>query len=238
MSNRSTVVVGLDGVVLGTTGTLPPGLAGIPLGSCSVLPPVVRDAGTALVNDLRRSAGGARMRTIDAEGQSIDLVAVEALALRRAPTDLGRLLRSKLAVLESQASTAGLAFHVDVAADVPAANVDAEKIAWAVTTLVGNAFRYARTGSHGLRGRTVTVRGTSDSGAGAVVIEVQDDGPGVPPDTVARLFQRDTLNVQGAGLALRVISDVMAAHGGQVELRSSTDPVAHGTTIRLILPAA
>jgi signal transduction histidine kinase len=70
-----------------------------------------------------------------------------------------------------------------------------------------------------------------------VSIEVRDDGPGIPVDTVARLFKHDGLNVRGAGLALLLIRDVMAAHGGSVEVRSSIAPVGHGTTIRLTFPA-
>jgi signal transduction histidine kinase len=238
MSNRATVVVGSDGVVLGADGPVPPGLDGVPLASCSALPPAVRDAGAALVTELRQSAGGVRTRTIDVEGQSIDLVAVEALAIRRAPIDLRSLLRSKLALMQSQASSARLALRVEFAADVPPrVRLDAEKIAWAVTTLVGNALRYSQAGSHELRGRVVTVHCSHEPEAREIVIEVRDDGPGVPADTVARLFRRDTLNVQGAGLALLVISDVTAAQGGRVEVRSSTDPAAHGTTIRLFLPA-
>jgi signal transduction histidine kinase len=238
MSNRSTLVVGPDGVVLGAGGTLPSGLAGTPLAACIALPPAVREAGAALVTELRQAAGRVVRRAIDAGGQSIDLVAVEALAIHRTPTDLRKLLRSKLAVMASQASTGGLTLQIDIADEVPATvSLDAEKVAWAVTTLVGNAVRYSQTGSRGLRGRSVAVRGSYDSIAESVVIEVQDDGPGVPADTVARLFQRGTLNVQGAGLALLVISDVARAHGGTVEVRSSTDPVAHGTTVRLRFPA-
>jgi signal transduction histidine kinase len=60
----------------------------------------------------------------------------------------------------------------------------------------------------------------------------------VSADTVARLFTRDSLNVQGAGLALLLIEDVMIAHGGTVHVASSTDHVTHGTTVRLTLPAA
>jgi signal transduction histidine kinase len=86
-------------------------------------------------------------------------------------------------------------------------------------------------------GGTINVKTTHDRATSEVTIEVQDDGPGIPADTVTRLFRRDGLNVRGAGLALLLISDIMAAHGGRVDVRSNTDPVGHGTTIRLTLPA-
>jgi signal transduction histidine kinase len=69
-----------------------------------------------------------------------------------------------------------------------------------------------------------------------VTIDVQDDGPGIPPDTVRRLFKRDGLNVCGAGLALLLMSDICEAHGGTVDIRSSLAASDHGTTARLTLP--
>jgi signal transduction histidine kinase len=50
------------------------------------------------------------------------------------------------------------------------------------------------------------------------------------------LFRRDGLNVRGAGLALLVISDICAAHGGIVDVRSNTDVSGHGTIVRMTLP--
>jgi signal transduction histidine kinase len=66
---------------------------------------------------------------------------------------------------------------------------------------------------------------------------VQDNGPGIPADTVRRLFVRKGLNVRGAGLALLLVRDILVAHGGTVDLQSSTGPVEHWTTIRLVFPA-
>jgi signal transduction histidine kinase len=84
-----------------------------------------------------------------------------------------------------------------------------------------------------LGSRSIAVRATLDSNATEVSIEVQDDGPGISPDTVARLFKRDGLNVQGAGLALLLMSDICAAHGGSVDVRSRTAGPDRGTTVRM-----
>jgi signal transduction histidine kinase len=114
--------------------------------------------------------------------------------------------------------------------------LDPEKIAWAETTLVGNALRYLESASGHLAGKTIDVRISYQPATSEVSIEVRDDGPGIPADTVARLFKHDGLNVRGAGLALLLIRDVMAAHGGRIDVQSSTNPVGHGTTIRLTFP--
>jgi signal transduction histidine kinase len=71
-----------------------------------------------------------------------------------------------------------------------------------------------------------------------MAVEVEDDGPGIPADTVARLFKRDGLDVRGAGLTLLLIADVCAAHGGTVDVRSETGVSDHGTRICLTFAKA
>jgi signal transduction histidine kinase len=175
--------------------------------------------------------------TLAGSDRSVQLIAIEAVALHRTPTAIKKLLASKLNVLSSQASAAGVALSVTVADDVPAVvHVDSDKLAWAVTTLVGNALRYMQTGSRHLAGGLIAVRAGFDPARAELTIEVQDDGPGIPADTIARLFKRDSLNVRGSGLALLLMSDVCRAHGGTIEVRSSTAVSGHGTTVRMTLP--
>jgi signal transduction histidine kinase len=141
-------------------------------------------------------------------------------------------------VISSQAADVAVTLSVVIAADVPTVvRLDPDKVAWAVTTLVGNALRYMRLGSRQRQGGTINVRAGFDPASSQVIIEVQDDGPGVPAGTVARLFTRDGLNVRGAGLALLMISDVCTAHGGTVDVRSNTDVSGHGTTVRMTFAA-
>lgn len=84
-----------------------------------------------------------------------------------------------------------------------------------------------------MTGGTISVRATFEPSSAHVTIEVHDDGPGIPADTVGRLFKRDGLNVRGAGLALLLMSDICEAHGGTVDVRSSIGTADHGTTARL-----
>lgn len=234
------IVIGPDGTVLAATGDLPPGLVDVRLDDCVGLSSEIREAGKALLHQLQASGNRVVSRTVelDGTGQSLQLMAAEAVPIRRAATNVRTLLTSKLAVLASQAATVDMTLSVEFADDVPAVvQVDSEKVAWAITTLVGNALRYVQAGSPRLSGGSILVRTSYDRAASEITIEVRDDGPGVSADTVSRLFKRDGLNVRGSGLALLLISDVVAAHAGRVEVQSSTDRVAHGTTIRLTFPA-
>jgi signal transduction histidine kinase len=240
MEPDSHIVIGPDGTVLAATGQLPPGLVDVRLEDCEGLSPAIREAGAALRLQLRRSGNRIVSQAVALDGgaRTVQLVAIEALAVRRTPTDVRALLTSKLDVLSFQATASDVTLSVVVAGDVPSVvYLDSEKVAWAVTTIVGNALRYVRSGTRRMPGGTINVRAGFDHTSSQVTIEVQDDGPGIPADTVTRLFRRDGLNVRGAGLALLLISDICAAHGGTIDLRSNTGTVEHGTAVRLVFPA-
>jgi signal transduction histidine kinase len=241
MSRETQIVIGPDGIVLAASGELAAGLLDARLEECVVLPREVRDMAKEILVQLRGSSNRVVARNVALDGgdRRVQLIAIEALAIRRTATDVRELLASKLAVLASQALEAEVTLSIVVAEDVPAVvHLDAEKLAWSVTTLVGNALRYVRSGSRRMPSRTIAVRAALDPGAAGITIEVQDDGPGIPTDTVTRLFKRDGLNVRGAGLALLLMSDISVAHGGKVEVRSSTAASDHGTTVRMMFPAS
>lgn len=140
-------------------------------------------------------------------------------------------------VIASQADAAGVTLRVEIADEVPGrVPLDAEKLAWAVTTLVGNARRYVLTPSRRLGGHAIDVQATIDPAKTTLTIAVRDDGPGIPADTVKCLFVRDGLNVRGAGLSLLLIRDILHAHGGTIDLRSTTSVPGHGTDVRLNVP--
>jgi signal transduction histidine kinase len=230
------IVVGPDGTVLAASGAVPRDPIDRRLQDCDSLPSEVRASGASLLQRLRETDTRIVSQTIELDGgTSLEIVALEALALRRTPTHVRDLLTSKLAIISAQAEAAGVKLTIEVDHDVPAVvYLDSEKVAWAVTTLVGNALRYVQTPSRRLGGRLIQLRATR--GTSEVTIEVRDDGPGIPADTVKRLFIRDGLNVRGSGLALLLVRDLVTAHGGTVDLQSRTEAVGHGTTIRLVFP--
>jgi signal transduction histidine kinase len=158
----------------------------------------------------------------------------DAIPLHRTPTDLRKLLQGTLEVLRAQAMGRDVTLTIEAPADLPLVSVDAEKLAWAVATVVGNALRYVRHGSLRRPGGTIVVRiGVEPE---TVVVAVDDDGPGIPADKAANLFRRGAGVTHGTGLALMLIQDVLIAHGGSVRVKTSTDATSSGTTIALRLP--
>src|SRR5262249_29296468 len=139
--------------------------------------------------------------------------------------------------LERQAQALDVDLRVTTEPDVPRALfLDPEKIAWALTTLVGNSMRYVRRGTRRLPGGSIALTASFDSAGGELVVVVVDDGPGIAPEIVRRLFERAPGAPHATGLALTVVRDIVTAHGGSMDLATSTHDIDHGTTITVRVP--
>jgi signal transduction histidine kinase len=126
----------------------------------------------------------------------------------------------------SQARSNEIDLSFDVAEGVPpAVFVDSEKIAWAISMLVANALRYAK--------MHVGVHVQWESASNHLVVEVRDDGAGIPEGQARWLFERNPVTGKAAGLALLMVNDIMAAHRGSVAVRSK---LGHGSTFTMRIP--
>jgi signal transduction histidine kinase len=102
----------------------------------------------------------------------------------------------------------------------------------ALTNVIANAAKY---GHHA----RVALRRSADPG---FVIDVEDDGPGIPDQEKAKVFEpfyrtavaRDR-DSEGMGLGLSIARSIILSHGGSIELR---DAVPHGLIVRITLPEA
>lgn len=160
----------------------------------------------------------------------------KSILVRFEPTDVAALLRSSLEPLIKQAKDDKIELRVETFGGVPKLDVDPEKLAWGVATLVGNALRYVRRGSAESSGGSVLVHVDHDEAKGTVSIAVQDDGPGIPADKLPYLFERRSGAPAATGLALLLVRDIVEAHAGKIEVESRTNVEEHGTSITLHLP--
>ncbi len=114
---------------------------------------------------------------------------------------------------------------------LPAVRGDRARLRQVLGNLIDNAVKYSPDGGE--------VRVTAAASNGAVRISVRDDGPGIPRDQQARIFEKfGRVDVPGAskpgtGLGLFIARSIAEAHGGALDVRS-TQP---GTTFTLTLPA-
>jgi signal transduction histidine kinase len=169
---------------------------------------------------------------------SAQVTVVDAVPIRRTPTDLRAVLASALTGLQPQAKAHDVTLRIVVDDDVPPhVPLDAPKIGWAITMLVGNALRFVERGSRLLPGGSIRVLVKYDATRREVTIVVQDDGCGMAPQMLRRLFASAS-GGPVVGLGLSMVRDVMVAHGGRFDVASETEGAGRGTTIRLTLPVA
>ena len=99
---------------------------------------------------------------------------------------------------------------------------DPDRLAQLLANLLENAITFAQT--------TVTVAVQDFPGSDACVISVDDDGPGIAPDDLDRVFERfyrgdrGPSRLVGSGLGLAIVSELAAAMGGAVLVESPLSP--------------
>lgn len=129
-------------------------------------------------------------------------------------------------------SSSGIEIELAVA-DAPApANLDRQMLRRALINLVRNAAQ-AITHAGRQRGRIrVALRRAGDYH----LIEIEDDGPGIPPELEQAIFDPYvTTKPDGAGLGLAIVKKIVVEHGGSITAGSSS---LGGATIRVRIPAA
>jgi light-regulated signal transduction histidine kinase (bacteriophytochrome) len=233
------VLLTADGAVLSTSGGATSDWIGTRLADRADLPDGFRQAARSILAELHGTTQpmAATRVTWAPSGSTVHLMAIEAIPLRRVSADLRGLLEAAIETMRGQAAAIDVAISLHVDDDHPATVfLDAEKIAWAVTALIGNALRYVKHGSRLMPGGLIAVRSTHHSEAPAVSIAVQDDGPGIPPDRLQRLFERPEARQLSPALGLLMVRDIAAAHGGRLDIQSATEGHERGTTVRLTLP--
>jgi signal transduction histidine kinase len=107
--------------------------------------------------------------------------------------------------------------NVEIDENLPLLQIDATRIAQVLNNLFSNASKYAPGSEVNIR---VTQRG------GQVHIEVDDRGPGIPPEHIPNLFERfyrvpeNADDARGTGLGLFICRKLIEAHGGEIGVDS------------------
>ncbi len=236
------IMLGGDGRVTAVEGGAPPSWIRRRIEDCSGMPEAVRAAARGFVRGLSRPLSSSVVRRTRiapaAPGSpSFTLLAVEAIPLRPVEVSLDALIRRALQPLTVQADSARVALRIETVDELPKRiAIDGEKIAWAATVLVGNALRHVRRGSAAMPGGQINVRLAHKAAQHMISIHVEDDGDGMSPAVRRWLLEEDPETGHAAGIALRLVHDVVAAHGGGMVIKSSTDLGDRGTSVTLWLP--
>ena len=149
------------------------------------------------------------------------------------PVAVGPVVAEVLELLAYGLRTGGIAVRRDIPDELPAVLGDPDQLNQVIANLLVNAQQAVMT-RHAPRRITVSAR----AGAGTVVIEVSDNGPGVPAAISGRVFDpffTTKPTGSGTGIGLAVSRGVVEAHGGTLSLHQAP---GGGARFRITLPAA
>lgn len=205
-----------------------------PVGALSVLaetiqgetdPEVLKRLSAKMVLESHRMAN-----TID---DLLELSRIEFDApLRQNNIDLKDLIKEAFERNSHNAANSNVTLKSEIADGTYAVTGDRVQLLSAVSNLIDNAVKYSEAGD------SVTVRlSRSESN---VVVEVADEGIGIPAADIDRIFERfyrvdkaRGRGTGGTGLGLSIVRHIMSNHGGQVNVTSLE---GEGSTFSLLLP--
>jgi len=148
------------------------------------------------------------------------------IPIKRRQTDLKELCDE--VILESSTARPEAALRFNTTGNL-VGNWDADRLAQAVSNLVGNAIQY---------GDRTPVTLTAEEANGAVLLAVHNGGAPIPPDVMQSIFEplargSGDGGAHSIGLGLYIARAIVSAHGGEIGVRSSSD---QGTTFTVRLP--
>jgi two-component system, OmpR family, phosphate regulon sensor histidine kinase PhoR len=148
---------------------------------------------------------------------------------------LPEFLQSILRDWEKRFEAKQIKSQFDVPLDLPKLEADESRLQEIIYNLLDNAVKYSQSGS--LISLKAAVSGDR------VRISVADEGIGIRPDDLPRIFERfyradkarSPEGVRGTGLGLSIVKHIAQLHGGTVEAQSEP---GKGTTISVLLPVS
>jgi len=153
------------------------------------------------------------------------------LSIAAQPVDPATLLLESLQTLRPLVEARGIHLDLQIETGLPNVMADRERIQQTLSNLVGNAIKFSPNGS---KIAVIARRNT-----GGVVISVLDNGKGIAPEQLPRVFDRywqsSRTDRQGAGLGLAIAKGIVETHGGRIWIESKP---GEGTTASFTLREA
>jgi PAS domain S-box-containing protein len=166
---------------------------------------------------------------------------VRPIRLQVEHTDLSVVLHQAVTLAETKANRGDIVMTVNLPPGLPAIDGDEHQLCQVFTNLLTNAFEALD--GHGTIDITASVGATDEDPAVVregqaptpiVIVDVADNGPGVPDDLTDRIFNPFfTTKPQGSGLGLAIVRKIVDAHDGRIDLNSGS---GGGTRFRITLP--
>ena len=176
-------------------------------------------------------------RLTDLSLSLLDLSQVDsgAVRLEAGDIDITTLTRAVIAEFRPGAEGRGVSIEVTAPAELAAA-CDERRVSQVLRALLDNAVKFSPVGRTVTVGLTAETRGDGDGEE--VVVTIADEGPGIPPDELDRVFERffrgnGGSHKSGTGLGLSIARDMVELMGGTLTVRSDRGA---GSTFTVRMP--
>ncbi len=160
--------------------------------------------------------------------------------LEKHPEDIATLVDRSLKAVHDRWPDAAVTVERRYAAKLPAIPVDAELCEQVFTNLFLNAYE-ALVGTDGKIRVTISEAnnptGAADGGPRGVLVEIEDNGPGIPVELREQIFNPFfTTKKAGTGLGLSIVSKIIDDHRGWIRVSDAQSGEAKGTCFKVFLP--
>lgn len=178
----------------------------------------------------------------------LDLERMESglMELDRHPCTVGEIMTKACAVVQPQMDDRGIAVHVVMGDADESILADCDRIVQVVINLLGNALKFSAPGS------AIYVSESRIPDTDLVEFVVRDEGRGVAPDDLDRIFERfqqvnssDSRDKGGTGLGLAICRTIVKQHGGRIWAESQMGKgssfhftLSAGANIAILVPAS
>jgi signal transduction histidine kinase len=167
---------------------------------------------------------------------------VRPVRLQVEHTAIADVLHQAVLLAESKVARGGVTVTMDVPNDLPLIEGDQNQLCQMFTNLIANAFEALEgKGTIAINASLGAIEPDPEFGVAPVlsptiVVDVADNGPGVPPELSDRIYDPFfTTKVKGTGLGLGIVRKIVDAHDGRIDLNSSPKT---GTRFRVTLPVS
>jgi signal transduction histidine kinase/DNA-binding response OmpR family regulator len=205
----------------------PLSIVGLTLQRLRAMPEVVERAGIASL-DRAQKALARTTRLLD-DLLEIARIDAGAVVLERVPLAVADFVTEIVDLHRPLAEEKQIALSLALEPNLPPLSMDRERLAQVLANLIGNALKFTPPGK-----RVVVGAGRID---GFVRFFVEDEGPGIAPDHLHRIFERfyrtPNTNAPGTGLGLAIARGIVAAHGGTI---GATSEPGHGARFSFTIP--
>jgi len=166
---------------------------------------------------------------------------VRPVRLETERTSIAEVLDAAVTMADGKALRGEIAVALSIAPDLPLLHADRHQLCQVFTNLIINAFE-AMDGRGHIEVAAVDGQVEEDHGPHGVVhvptviVQITDDGPGVPADVVDKIFNPFfTTKAQGSGLGLAIVRKIVDAHDGRIDIASAP---GRGTRFTVTLPVS